>query len=296
MSKEVDHVTTNSVWTCFANAEAYDPEWTHFYFDASSSRCSLRDGLVSFDFTALSPTGTEAAPLPGNFYVKDVAGLLAGVDGCPAETVLRALVCALPQPLPPRPADCNALESLVLITSANETALTNALFRGKCNDYGPDFYAATAPYHRLVDDVLWNETLTVAQRIEQAAVELDSVADDEDPTKEDLLAFPVGGWGTICDFLADDNSQHFARTYMGCYKNSQIFRCDDDPQDDDPEADDSEADDPEANDSEADDSEADDPETDYPQADDSETDNPQAADPQADNLGSVQHALTTSKI
>lgn len=89
-SKEVDHVTTNSVWTCFAKAEAYDPEWTHFYFDASSSRCSLRGGLVSFDFTALSPMGTpggEPRPLLRHFALAHAArlawfiGFLTGSDG-----------------------------------------------------------------------------------------------------------------------------------------------------------------------------------------------------------------------
>lgn len=62
-SSEVDHVTTDSVWTCFANAEAYDPEWTHFYFDATSARCSIRGGLVSFDFTDKWPMGTPGSKL-----------------------------------------------------------------------------------------------------------------------------------------------------------------------------------------------------------------------------------------
>lgn len=91
--------------------------------------------------------------------MKDVDGRLATVDGCPAETVLRDLVCALPVPFPAGPVDCTGLDSLVQVTPANETALTNSLFRGKCNNYERSFYDSTLVYRRFVVDVVWNEEL-----------------------------------------------------------------------------------------------------------------------------------------
>ncbi|KAH7722561.1 hypothetical protein AAVH_09962 [Aphelenchoides avenae] len=92
-SKEVSRFKASDVWACFASAEDYDAQWTHFFFDKESGNCSLRGGLQSFEIKPASMYTTPAGQPAGNFYVKD-ANNIVKVDGCPAEYVLRELVCA----------------------------------------------------------------------------------------------------------------------------------------------------------------------------------------------------------
>ncbi|KAH7703291.1 hypothetical protein AAVH_29541, partial [Aphelenchoides avenae] len=58
-----------------------------------------------------------------------------------------------------------------------------------------------AAYKKRIENVVYNRSVSGADKISQVSQILDGYAPDGSAAKDLILAIPFAGWGSLCDFL-----------------------------------------------------------------------------------------------
>ncbi|KAH7706140.1 hypothetical protein AAVH_26640 [Aphelenchoides avenae] len=96
--------------------------------------------------------------------------------------------------------DCERIESLVQVDAANSSVLTTSL-SAAWNGWSRPDKANFALYKKRIENTVYEPVWTGSEKISAASKILDSYAPDGSSAKDLILAIPIGGFGTFCDFL-----------------------------------------------------------------------------------------------
>ncbi|KAH7716526.1 Protein CLEC-49, partial [Aphelenchoides avenae] len=97
-------------------------------------------------------------------------------------------------------ANCDDAESIVQIDVANNTKLTSGL-NAAWNGWSRPDKANFAAYKKRIENAVYEPVWSGSEKISAVAKILDGYAPDGSAAKDIILAVPIGGWGTFCDFL-----------------------------------------------------------------------------------------------
>ncbi|KAH7703288.1 C-type lectin domain family 4 member F-like protein [Aphelenchoides avenae] len=95
---------------------------------------------------------------------------------------------------------CDDAESLVQVDATNNTVLTAGL-NAAWNAWSRSDKANFAAYKRRIENVVYNRSMSGAEKLSQVSAILDGYAPDGSAAKDLILAIPLTGYGSLCDML-----------------------------------------------------------------------------------------------